>query len=319
VKTRSNRCGACVLRGDDAAGSPGPLHCKSFRLCDVFDVSMIQFAPGQTVAQYIGLHQEVALASSTVQEILRPVVSQIDMEDDFVEMVLLTHRSIFLRAFPGFAGRFRASGEDVEVGHNAHAFDGAPPDEIGRRVRELGRSLHLERDPTRIASFADWAARLTRDFLAIHPFVDGNGRTVRAIVEATASHVGLHVKWPDFRTRRDRRRDRDRYLSALQYAHMCLGLTKASRHSGQQGAAQPYAPLASWWARRIVGSDDFVFGAEEADVPAEEWDVHRSDIEDSKERTTREAETNLARAEWLSQPMVFDAILPRPKRSRRRA
>lgn len=98
------------------------------------------------------------------------------------ELILMTHRMVCFELPSRLIGRFRT--EAVSV-----ALPGGPsrplvaPDEIPRSVQVLCADWAAE-----IAGAADEAARLDaiarfhHRFLAIHPFLDGNGRTARALL-----------------------------------------------------------------------------------------------------------------------------------------
>jgi hypothetical protein len=98
------------------------------------------------------------------------------------EIILMTHRMVCFELPSRLIGRFRT--EAVSV-----ALPGAPsrplmaPDEIPRSVQALCAGWAAE-----IAGAVDEAARLDaiarfhQGFLAIHPFLDGNGRTARALL-----------------------------------------------------------------------------------------------------------------------------------------
>ncbi|MGF1664502.1 MAG: Fic family protein [Kineosporiaceae bacterium] len=111
---------------------------------------------------------EVAIDSTTS----RPRVSVPDIEQ--------VHRALMHRSAPAIAGRIR----DTQnwIGGNDHnpcgaAFVPPPPREVARLMADLCDLLDDER-----LSPLTQAALVHAQFETIHPFVDGNGRTGRALV-----------------------------------------------------------------------------------------------------------------------------------------
>ncbi len=131
-------------------------------------------------------------------------------------LLLDVHGTVFGKAFGDVAGRFRRPGEDTRVGHNEHAFDGVPSETIEPELEALWASCpatDVHRDKR---SVAFWAAKFCQGLFRIHPFVDGNGRTARLVVEVVAVHFGMGLFWPEFRSRGEETKDRAAYIQALQ-------------------------------------------------------------------------------------------------------
>jgi|HubBroStandDraft_4_1064222.scaffolds.fasta_scaffold32351_5 Fic family protein len=98
------------------------------------------------------------------------------------ELILMTHRMVCFELPSRLIGRFRTEAVSITLpgrpSRPSHA-----PDEIPRSIQALCADWAAE-----IAGAADEAARLDaiarfhHRFLAIHPFLDGNGRTARALL-----------------------------------------------------------------------------------------------------------------------------------------
>ncbi|MCA9578131.1 MAG: Fic family protein [Sandaracinaceae bacterium] len=239
---------------------------------------MVANFPGRTVAEYMAMGREIEVGTEAVHLLLPGQVALAMDGESFVGLVTGTHKTIFERAFGNDAGRLRAPGEDVVVGHDQHRFQGAPGDEIEGSLRALGDRLAPARAPEDIHRFAQWAAMFIRELFVIHPFVDGNGRTARAIVEATARSVGHVVEWPVPTSRRKRTADKAEYLRALEHAHACLGLTRAGELIARARPADAFAPLARWWRRRLSSAAEH---AERENRAMEEFMGEPSELDDA--------------------------------------
>src|SRR5205085_8467505 len=96
------------------------------------------------------------------------------------ELILMTHRMVCFELPSRLIGRFRT--EAVAL-----AVPGGPsrpllaPDEVPRAVQGLCAEWAAKiTSPLGRAAQLDAIARFHHRFLAIHPFLDGNGRTARA-------------------------------------------------------------------------------------------------------------------------------------------
>lgn len=90
------------------------------------------------------------------------------------ELILLLHQMLINGINDNVAGRFRQKGEFVRVGTHI-----APAPE---RVEEMMESILLEHSSDTNSYFLDKIAKFHLDFETIHPFVDGNGRIGRVLM-----------------------------------------------------------------------------------------------------------------------------------------
>ena len=106
------------------------------------------------------------------------------VEPDFsIELILLLHKMLMGNINDVIAGRFRKKGEYVRVGTHI-----APAPEHVERMIEGIISEYLA-DHT--SYFTDRIARFHLDFETIHPFIDGNGRMGRVIINYQLGRFGF--------------------------------------------------------------------------------------------------------------------------------
>lgn len=104
-------------------------------------------------------------------------------EDVSAETILLLHRMLIENIDDNIAGRFRKQQEYVRVGTNI-----APsPEHIGRLI-EAAISEYTSDSET---YFADKIAKFHLEFERIHPFIDGNGRIGRVIINWQLLRLGF--------------------------------------------------------------------------------------------------------------------------------
>jgi fido (protein-threonine AMPylation protein) len=106
------------------------------------------------------------------------------------------HRVAFGQAFPRYAGVLR--GDDLPVEAEFGRFRGVPYREVERALDELHRKIQGYMEQFKGSSGADQqelglqlAATHHGEFIRIHPFVNGNGRTGRVCVNYFAARYGL--------------------------------------------------------------------------------------------------------------------------------
>lgn len=105
------------------------------------------------------------------------------------DFVLEIHRRMFESTHPDVAGRMKTKRVAIEGG--LYAVKTLPPEKAERFLRELcdrtNRSL-VAGDTSRFLTTAEFIL----DFLAIHPFHDGNGRTARLLSTYLLERSGYH-------------------------------------------------------------------------------------------------------------------------------
>lgn len=99
------------------------------------------------------------------------------------ETILLLHKMLLGNINDDIAGRFRQSGEYVRVGTYI-----APPPEHVERLIESSILQYLSDNDT---YFSDKIARFHLEFEHTHPFVDGNGRMGRVLINYQFQLLGL--------------------------------------------------------------------------------------------------------------------------------
>ncbi len=99
------------------------------------------------------------------------------------EVILLLHRMLLTNIKDDIAGKFREKGEYVRIG----TYIAPAPEHI---ERTLGDALS-EYSSDQEAYFTDKIAKFHLDFETLHPFVDGNGRIGRMIINLQLLKIGF--------------------------------------------------------------------------------------------------------------------------------
>ena len=99
-----------------------------------------------------------------------------------VELILRWHATLLTNIDDTCAGRFRRAGEWVQVGDHL----GAHPEFAPALVRDAIDTYHAD-----TGYFLDAIARFHGEFEVVHPFVDGNGRIGRVIINHQLRRLGL--------------------------------------------------------------------------------------------------------------------------------
>ena len=115
-----------------------------------------------------------------VFEYIKDKVAAKDLSE---ELVLLLHKMLISNINEGIAGRFRKQNEYVRVGtHIAPA-----PEHVERMID----AVLLEYSSNHSTHFLERIARFHLDFEQIHPFVDGNGRIGRVLINYQLMQLGF--------------------------------------------------------------------------------------------------------------------------------
>ncbi|MCW5910229.1 MAG: Fic family protein [Cyclobacteriaceae bacterium] len=107
-----------------------------------------------------------------------------------VALILDLHKTLLTHIDDSIAGRFRKGKEWVRVGNHL----GANPTFVNNLMRELVDDYNNDKAlPTGQAGryFLDTIAHFHAEFETIHPFVDGNGRIGRVLINLQLMNAGL--------------------------------------------------------------------------------------------------------------------------------
>jgi Fic family protein len=100
-----------------------------------------------------------------------------------IKLILSLHKALLTDIDDTIAGRFRVGKEWVRVGNHL----GANP----RFVSTLMQELVDHYNQRKISYFLDAVAHFHAEFETIHPFVDGNGRMGRVLINLQLMHAGF--------------------------------------------------------------------------------------------------------------------------------
>ena len=100
-----------------------------------------------------------------------------------VQLILDLHKTLLTHIDDSAAGRFRSGKEWVRVGNHL----GANPQFVPALMQDLIDDYHTKTE----RYFLDTIAYFHAEFETIHPFVDGNGRMGRVLINLQLMHLGL--------------------------------------------------------------------------------------------------------------------------------
>lgn len=116
-----------------------------------------------------------------------------------LESVQETHRLLFQDVYP-WAGQDRSqNASDLNITKGALSFQLAPyvPQGVAHALRNAADSNQFKIDPGKVIGELAYA----------HPFLEGNGRTITAVVSELSRRAGFHIAWQET--------DKQDYLNAL--------------------------------------------------------------------------------------------------------
>lgn len=99
------------------------------------------------------------------------------------EMILLLHKMLITNIDDGIAGRYRKNGEYVRVG----TYIAPPPEQVEGMIS----NAILEYKSDIETYFIDKIAKYHLEFEHVHPFVDGNGRIGRVLINYQLIRLGF--------------------------------------------------------------------------------------------------------------------------------
>ena len=99
------------------------------------------------------------------------------------KLILSLHKTLLTHIDDNIAGRFRSGKEWVRVGNHS----GANPQFVPTLMQELENNYNQNKT----SYFLDAIAHFHAEFETIHPFVDGNGRIGRVLINLQLMNAGL--------------------------------------------------------------------------------------------------------------------------------
>lgn len=205
--------------------------CKLKRLCELVDPGILAHCHLQALREYAEAHK---LLLKGANEFNRLEGVPLLPSHDFEKEVRSAHAELFQHLNDMRPGHFRRWFDEVSVGgRGQNRFDGWEADRIPEGVRQSGIRLM-----TGAAAPSVRVARFFEHFFRVHPFMDGNGRVARMMVQRALLNDGLHARWDDSA------KARRRYVSSLEYAH---------RRRGYGDRALRF--LVDWVERQLVAVD----------------------------------------------------------------
>jgi fido (protein-threonine AMPylation protein) len=221
--------------------------------CKRIDRDLLEYLesrPGPTISftRALEIQKQIEHNATSVDALVAHIPLPADATRS-LQYLFAIHDRLFYDTEIEYGGRLRNSRESVYFGAGGRR-EGLPGDTLAGALTVLfeqticGDLKALSRDRLSIA-----AAQLLYTILAIHPFVDGNGRAARylfkALVHSTSRFVPLA-----FQTRDNEEAER-RYLVAIQ--EVDLAMDHDVRFAGGPSS---YAPLANYLQTHIAERND---------------------------------------------------------------
>jgi fido (protein-threonine AMPylation protein) len=223
----------------------GVASCKSTPLCKMIDSAVADRHPSLSISELVRMAGDTERGQIAANAAADRRTAFPETWVEFREVSLDLHRLLLRDAEPAVAGRFRSVGErGFYGGEGRHAREGSPSDRIECELRDLAEKCQPTKTEDK-ALFTRWGARFLERFFAIHPFVDGNGRVARLLLDVALRETG---RWR-FDQTRPNSRQRSRYRQALEWAHL---QEPRNGCDGRQPSADPYGRLASWLDRHFI-------------------------------------------------------------------
>jgi Fic family protein len=189
-----------------------------------------------------------------------------------IKLILSLHQTLLTDIDDQIAGRFRVGKEWVRVGSHLGANTWFVP--------TLMQELVDEYNQHKISYFLDAVSHFHAEFETIHPFVDGNGRLGRVLINLQLMHLGFppiiiqnkskHTEYYTLFTQ---------YQSTMKYGgftHLFALLLQESLHKRITIlTAKKVIPLALWAAQNAIKSNVAANKAKRQTIPAfrlrEKW------------------------------------------------
>lgn len=121
--------------------------------------------------------------AKNLARVMEYIESKSLVEDLSKESILLLHKMLLGNIDDSIAGRFREKDEYVRIG----TYIATTPEHIERKLEELFIEYSSQLD----MYFSDKIAKFHLEFETIHPFVDGNGRIGRVLINYQLKRLGF--------------------------------------------------------------------------------------------------------------------------------
>ncbi len=123
---------------------------------------------------------------------------QIDQEGFELFSICTLHKKLYSKApFPEYAGRFRnhpayLPGTGTETCDSSYIYYALIDleSEVNSLI-DIAKAIRTEDDPEKLLDYLDKCVVLQCKLIKIHPFSDGNGRTVRGFINKLLENAGL--------------------------------------------------------------------------------------------------------------------------------